>query len=69
MTRSQKPSDGELLDGLPSPSRQDREALWRTRAPQRLTPDQLASLLALCSPRDERALRERPVFGGEPFVL
>jgi hypothetical protein len=69
MTRSPKPSDGELLEGLPSPSMEDREALWRTRAPHRLSPEELASLLALLSPGDERALRERPVFSGEPFAL
>jgi hypothetical protein len=69
MTKSPKPSDGELLDGLPSPSARDREALWRTRAPHRPAPEELASLLALSSPRDDDALRERPVFSGEPFAL
>lgn len=69
MTRSPKPSDGELLDGLPLPSAEDREALWRTRAPHRLAPEQLASLLALSSPRDDSALRERPISSGEPFAL
>jgi hypothetical protein len=69
MTRSPKPSDSELLDGLPLASAEDREALWRTRAPHRLTPEELASLLALSSSRDDRALRERPISSGEPFAL
>jgi hypothetical protein len=60
----------DLLDGLPQPSAQDRDALWRARAPRRLPPEELAALLlAWSSSRDERAWRERPVSGGQPFEL
>lgn len=76
MTRSRETSDGtsegeELLEGLPTASEEDRNALRRARAPRRLSPAELESWLAAVSrsPDVSDALRERPNTTGEPFSL
>ena len=77
--RSREASDGtserdellDLLEGLPTASEEDRNALRRARAPRRLSPAELEFWLAAVSryPGVSAELRARPNTTGEPFTL